>query len=134
MAKTVGLARNFTLEWIDAAADCRIQGKNKDEAKEYLDTMISAKIASPEGSTIRALSFRADIYIKHWENRAEWRGSPLWRGRFSGANGRFTDSRDIFSRRLVPRAARKQKRPTAARFGNRRSIRRSASPDRAAKS
>lgn len=48
MAKTVGLARNFTLEWIDAAADCRIQGKNKDEAKEYLDTMISAKIASPD--------------------------------------------------------------------------------------
>ena len=48
MAKTVGLARNITLEWIDAAADCQIQGKTKDEAKEYLDAMISTVISSPD--------------------------------------------------------------------------------------
>ena len=40
MAEKVGLARNFTLEWLDSAANCQLAGKNKSEAREYLDGII----------------------------------------------------------------------------------------------
>ena len=48
MAEQIGLARNFTLEWLDSAANCQLAGKNKAEAREYLDGIIGEKLHSKD--------------------------------------------------------------------------------------
>ena len=48
MAEQIGLARNFTLEWLDSAANCQLAGNNKAEAREYLDGIIGAKLHSKD--------------------------------------------------------------------------------------
>ena len=48
MAEQVGLARYFNLEWLDAAADCKIADNTKEEARIYLDDLIGQRIQSKD--------------------------------------------------------------------------------------
>lgn len=67
MAEQVGLARNFTLEWLDAAADCQMLGKDKAEAHEYLDSIISQKIQSKDN-----IRKTRTIMLNLWYSNEPW--------------------------------------------------------------
>ena len=67
MAEQVGLARNFTLEWLDAAADCQMIGKDKAEAHAYLDSIIGQKITSKDN--IRKIR---TIMLNLWYGNEPW--------------------------------------------------------------
>ena len=67
MAEQVGLARNFTLDWLDAAADCQMLGKDKAEAHEYLDSIISQTIQSKDN-----IRKTRTIMLNLWYGNEPW--------------------------------------------------------------
>lgn len=67
MAEQIGLARNITLEWLDVAAECRVFGKEKDEARRCLDDIISQKIQSKDN-----IRKTRTILLNLWYGNEPW--------------------------------------------------------------
>jgi hypothetical protein len=67
MAEQVGLARNFTIEWLDAAADCQVIGKDKAEAHAHLDNIIGEKIQSKDN-----IRKTRTIMLNLWYGNEPW--------------------------------------------------------------
>lgn len=61
MNKQVGLARNFTIGWLNEAADCQRFGKTITEAHEHLDEMLSQSLTSKDN-----IRKTRDILLNVW--------------------------------------------------------------------
>ena len=67
MAEMIGLTNNVTLEWMELAANCKLLGKDMNEAKSILDENISLTIKSKDN-----IRKKRDIVLNMWYRPEDW--------------------------------------------------------------
>ena len=67
MAEQISLTNNVDLVWMELAANCRIRGKSREEAREILNSKIGETITSKDN-----IRKKRDILLNMWYRDDEW--------------------------------------------------------------
>lgn len=67
MAEQISLTNNVDLVWMELAANCRIRGKSREEAREVLNSKIGETITSKDN-----IRKKRDILLNMWYRDDEW--------------------------------------------------------------